>query len=286
MPGWIQVLWRSVVTFFLVLIFVRIMGKKHPSRLTPFGFVIYAVVAVITALISLNIIHNYIFGLIALAVWVLFPIALDYLAIKSKWIHDLLTGKETILIKQGKIMEENLLQARMTGEELLRELRSKNAFNLTDVEFAVMESTGEINVLLKSDKKPVTSYDLGKKVAPRTEPQTVILDGSILDEPLANLGLTRAWLQTQLAKLGVSLNNVFLGQVDSYGDLYVDLFDDAVQLPQPKDKEIIYANLEKVEADLRNYVLETEDQNAKEMYSRNAEKIKTLMKKLKPYLLR
>lgn len=286
MPGWIQVLWRSVVTFFLVLIFVRIMGKKHPSRLTPFGFVIYAVVAVITALISLNIIHNYIFGLIALAVWVLFPIALDYLAIKSKWIHDLLTGKETILIKQGKIMEENLLQVRMTGEELLRELRSKNAFNLTDVEFAVMESTGEINVLLKSDKKPVTSYDLGKKVAPRTEPQTVILDGSILDEPLANLGLTRAWLQTQLAKLGVSLNNVFLGQVDSYGDLYVDLFDDAVQLPQPKDKEIIYANLEKVEADLRNYVLETEDQNAKEMYSRNAEKIKTLMKKLKPYLLR
>jgi len=60
-------------------------------------------------------------------------------------------------------MEDNLAKERMTGQEFLQGLRSKNAFNLADVEFAVMETTGDINISLKSDKKPVTSYDLGKK---------------------------------------------------------------------------------------------------------------------------
>ena len=99
-------------------------------------------------------------------------------------------------------MEDNLFRARLSGEELLRELRSKNAFNLSDVEFAVMETTGDIIVLLKSDRKPVTPHDLEQKVAPQTEPQTVILDGNMLDEPLANMGLNREWLKMQLEKLG------------------------------------------------------------------------------------
>ena len=168
----------------------------------------------------------------------------------------------------------------------MRELRSKNAFNLSDVEFAVMETTGDINVLLKSDRKPVTPHDLEAKVAPQTEPQTVILDGNILDEPLAIMGLNREWLKLQLEKLGVSLINVFIGQVDSYGDLYLDLFDDAVQLPQPKVKEMLYANLMKVQADLMTFALETQNQDAKTMYSNNASKLKQVLEKLKPYLLR
>ncbi len=64
-------------------------------------------------------------------------------------------------------MEENLLRARITGEELLRDLRSKNVFNLADVEFALMESNGEINVLMKSDKKPLTAYDIRQKSCPQ-----------------------------------------------------------------------------------------------------------------------
>jgi len=137
---------------------------------------------------SVHIITNLAFGLIALSIWVLFPIALDYLSLKSKWIHDAVNGKETVLIKHGKIMEENLLQTRLTAEELLRELRSKNAFNLADVEFAVIEDTGDINVFVKAHKSPVSPYDLGMKVAPLAEPQTVILDGNMLDESLFSLG--------------------------------------------------------------------------------------------------
>lgn len=286
MFGWLLILSRSIIMFFLGLFAVRIMGKRQPARMNPFNFVSYIVIAIIIALTVLNVITNLAFGLIALGVWVLFPVILDYLAIKSKWIHDLLNGKEAILIKQGKIMEENLFKVRLTGEELLRELRSKNTFNLSDVEFAVMETTGDINVLLKSNRKPVTPHDLEWKVAPQAEPQTVILDGNILDEPLADMGLNREWLRLQLEKTGVSLTNVFIGQVDSYGELYLDLFDDAIILPQPKVKEMLYANLEKCQADLSNFALETQNPDAKSMYSHNAERLKNLLIKLEPYLLR
>lgn len=286
MPMWLQILYRSIAIFILVAAIARISGKRNITRVAPYKFISYFAIAIISSLISVNIVRDMAQGLIALGVWAIFPIALDYLSIKSKWIHDLVNGKETVLIKHGKVMEENLLQTRLTGEELLRELRSKNAFNLADVEFAVMETTGEINIFLKSDKKPVTAHDSGLKTSPQAEPQTIILDGNVLNEPLASLGLNKEWLRIQLENMGVSLDNVFLGQFDSSGDLYLDLFDDAVELPQPKVKEMLYANMEKAQASLESFALETEDGNAKAMYGMNAKKLKELMEKLKPYLLR
>ncbi len=285
MQEWIQIILRSTAMFFFLLLVTRLAGKRNLSRLTPFRFVSYIVAAIIAALISVNLITNLAFGLLALGIWVLLPVALDYLAIKSKWMYDLVNGKETVLIKHGKIMEQNLLQTRLTGEELLRELRAKNAFNLADVEFAVMEDTGDINVLMKADKQPVSAADLEKQVAPQAEPQTIILDGEILNEPLFSLGFNQEWLGIQLESMGVSLDNVFIGQVDSSGDLYLDLFDDSVELPQPKVKEMLYANFEKIQADLTGYALETQNTAAKQMYARHAETVKQLTERLKPYLL-
>ncbi len=285
MKTWIEILVRSIGLFLLTLLFIRIMGKRQLAKMTPFNFISYTIISILVALISTNIIKNLAFGFISLGVWILFTIGLDYLCLASKLIHDWVYGKETILIKNGKVMEENLSQVRFTGEELLRELRSKNVFNLMDVEFALMESTGEINLLLKSDKTPITSHDLGKQVSPQSESQTVILDGNIIDEALTNRELNRGWLNTQLESLGVSLDNIFIGQVDSSGDLYVDLFEDSIQIPKPQVKELIYANLEKAQADLLSFALETENQKAKDMYSNDAQKLQNIVKKLEPYLL-
>ena len=280
----IYVIIRSLSLFFLVWLSIRLIGKRNISRVKPFNFMSYIVLAIVATLMSLNLI-DLISGFIVLLTWLVLPIALDYLSIKSEAIHQLINGKETVLIKHGKIMEENLIQVRMNGEDLLAELRSKNIFNLTDVEFAVMEINGEINAYLKSDKKPVTAHDLGEKVAPQAEPQTVIMDGNILNEPLSSLGLNQEWLKGELTKMGVALENVFLGQVDSSGDLFLDLFDDAVEIPQPKVKELLYANLEKIQADLSTFSLQTDDKTAKGMYLRNSQKIENLLDKLRPYLL-
>ncbi len=149
-----------------------------------------------------------------------------------------------------------------------------------------METTGDINVSLKADKKPITSYDLGKQIGPKTEPQTVILDGNILNEGLTNAGLNRGWLTTQLEIKGVALENVFLGQVDSSGDLYVDLFDDMIQVPKTQVKEMLYASIQKSEADLMSFSLDCDNEDAKTMYSQSAKKLEKIRKKLEPYLLR
>lgn len=286
MQNWLIVLVRSAILFFVAIALVRFMGRGSLARATPYKFVSYSVISIIISLIVLGLINNFIYGLIALAVWVILSIAMDYLSVKNKRVHDIINGREVVMIKDGKIMEQNLSSARLTGEELLRELRSKNAFNLADVEFAVMEATGEINVLLKSDKKPVTPHDLQQRVAPLSEPQTVILDGKILDEALYNRGLNREWLNVQLSNAGANLENVFIAQVDSSGELYIDLFNDSMQITTPQVKEFLYASIAKCQADLLSFSIETNDIKAKEMYSKNANKLKKLMDKLEPYLLR
>lgn len=284
MQEWAWILLTSIALFVLVWAAIRLIGKRSITQITSFNFVSFIVIAIVASLMSLRII-NFFYGLIVLFVWVAFPIVLDLLALKSKVMHQLINGKEAVLIKHGKIMEENLMRSRMTGEELLAQLRSKNVFNMTDVEFAVMETNGIINPYLKSDKKPVTPHDIGQKVAPQAEPQTVILDGNMLEEPLASLGLNPQWLNVELDKQGVALENVFLGQVDSSGELYLDLFDDAVELSQPKVKEMLYANLEKTQADLTTFSLQTLDKEAKAMYSAHAKKLEELLNTLRPYLL-
>lgn len=286
MNTWLIILFNSIILFFITLILTRFMKKRNLSKLSPFDFISYIVIALIVTLISVGIITNIYFGLTALAVWVLMPIILDYASMKSKWIYNILNGKERVLIKNGKVMEDNLAKERMTGQEFLQEMRSKKTFNLADVEFAIMETTGDINVSLKADKKPVTSYDLGKKVASKSESQTVILDGNMLNEGLTNIGLNQGWLKTQLENKGVALENVFIGQVDSSGDLYLDLFDDLIQVPKSQVKEMLYASIQKSQADLMSFALETKNEAAKSMYLNNADKLKKIMYKLEPYLLR
>ncbi len=238
-----------------------------------------------TALLAANIIPNIAFALAALAVWVLLPLLLDYLSLHSKEVYQLLHGKQTILIKQGKVMEENLKQVRLSGEGLLKGLRAKNVFSVADVEFAVLETSGEVDLLLKADKRPVAPHDLEWKVTPQVEPQTVILDGNILHDSLRKLGLTLQWLQAQLEVSGVSLDNVFLGQVNSAGEMYLDLFDDLIQLPNPSVREMVFAVLRQAQAELDKYSLATEDSKSKKQFADDSAKLQQVLEKLRPHLL-
>ena len=286
MDTWLIILFKSIILFFVAILITRYMKRKILARATPFDFISYSVVAVLIPLISLGIISNFYFGIITLVIWAVMPLLLDLASMKSKTIYNLLHGKERVLIKNGKIMEDNLSKERITGQEFLQIMRSKNAFNLSDVEFSLLETNGDINVSLKADKKPVTSYDLGKKVPQKSEPQAVILDGNILNESLTNAGLNKGWLNTQLEAQGVPLESVFLGQVDSSGDLYLDLFDDMIQIPKSQVKDMLYASLLKCQSDLMSYSLDTDNEEAKNMYSKNAKKLEELINKLEPYLLR
>ena len=101
-----------------------------------------------------------------------------------------------------------------------------------------------------------------------------------MEEALRSAGKSRGWLCTELEKLEVSLDNVFIGQVDSYGELTVDLYDDKLQVPLPTQRPLLLATLKKTQADLEIFSLGTEDEKAKEMYKKNAKLVKEAIDKL------
>ncbi|WP_019911184.1 DUF421 domain-containing protein [Paenibacillus sp. HW567] len=284
MPEWLEVVWRTMFAVVVLFFLTKLLGKRQVSQLSFFEYITGITIGSLAAYISLDTEKTWHLGIIALVVWVGFSLGIEFLQIKSKKIRDFIDFKSTVLIKDGKILEDNMKKERLTTDELLAELRKKDVFKVADVEFAIMESDGMINVLLTRENQPLTPKHLGVKVAPEQETQAVIMDGKIMDEPLDTLGLTRAWLDGELGKLEVTAENVYLGQVDSYGELTVDLYTDSVELPQPQDKPQLYALLKKCEADLEMFGLSTNNEKAKQMYEQCSADLQALLTKLKPFI--
>jgi uncharacterized membrane protein YcaP (DUF421 family) len=285
-PEWLNIIIRSVVSLIYLFTLTKIIGKRQLSQMTFFEYIVGITVGSIAAVIATDIDGPMINGLLAMTIYALFPVLIGLLALKNKAIRDFAEGKGTVLIKDGKIMEANLKKERMTVEELMENLRLKNAFKTADVEFAVMETNGSISVLLNSQNQPITPKHLGWTVAPAKEPQAVILDGKIMDEPLSTLGFNRQWLKTELQKTGVALENVFLAQVDDNGQLYVDLYADKIQMPQPQTTKLTYATLKKSQADLELYALSTQDKESQQDFEQHANQLQKVIDKVKPVLTR
>ncbi|MCW2277997.1 DUF421 domain-containing protein [Heliophilum fasciatum] len=282
MPDVLMFLLRTALLFVLVLVITRLIG---PRQLTLFDLVTVMVLGVTAAMMTFNPALT-LPGGVLLITWAALFMAMQFLAIKFKGVRDWIQGRETILINHGQVLEDKLLEARLTPEDLLSRLRRKDVFNVADVEFAIMEPTGEMSVLLAKENQPVTAKGLGMPVGHASVPQTVILDGEIMDEPLAALGLNRGWLHTELKKAGVAEENVFIAQVDSVGQLYLDLFDDAIALPHPKTKELLFATLKKNQADCELFALSTRHEATKRMYTSAAQTISDVVRDLEPLLKR
>ncbi|EKN63316.1 DUF421 domain-containing protein [Schinkia azotoformans] len=284
MANWIEVILRAIGMLMLLFFAAKLAGKKQVAQLSYFDYISRITLGGIAAITILHLEVNFYYGILAVVVWVGITYLLDLLALKSKVVRAFIDGKSTVLIKDGKVMEDNLKKEQFTTDMLLKQLRTKNAFKFADVEFAVLEPTGELNVLLKRDRQPLTLKDLNVKIPDEKEPQAVIMDGKILNEPLATLGLNQAWLKTELDKQGVAIENVFLGQVDSFGQLTVDLFDDKIQVPKPTEMPLLLSSIKKCQADLELFALATENEKAKQMYSKNAKKVEEVIRKVQTLL--
>ncbi|HUC92762.1 MAG TPA: DUF421 domain-containing protein [Paenibacillus sp.] len=286
MPEWLEIAWRTLLAVAVLFAMTKLLGKRQVSQLSLFEYITGITIGSLAAYVSLDLEATWYLGLVSMAVWVGVTLGMEFLQLKSKTVRDILDSKATVLIKDGKIMEDNLKKERLTTDELMEQLRTKKVFKAADVEFAVMEPSGDINVLLTKENQPLTPKHLGIKVSPEQEPQTVIMDGQIMDEPLATIGLNREWLDAELEKLGVAIENVFLGQVDSYGQLYVDLFDDQIKVPEPQKKAALLATLKKCEADLEMFALSTKQQKVKRMYRECSKNLEKVIDEVKPLLTR
>ena len=284
MPDWLIVVLRSLLFLVVLFAITKWLGKKQISELSFFEYVTGITIGNIGAEMATGIEKSIANGILSIVTFAAIPFLAGIISLKSKTFRDFIEGKGTVFIKDGKIMEDNLKKEKYTTDELLELLRKKNVYQAADVEFAVLEATGDFNVLLKKENQPLTAKDLGVAVAPSKEPQTVIMDGKILDEPLSTIGQSRRWLNTELEKLGVTIENVFLGQVDSYGQLTVDLFDDKLQVPSPQEKPLLLSTMKKCQADLELFALGTKAEKAKDMYSQNSQKLQEAIDKVTPLL--
>lgn len=284
MPGWLEIIIRSLILLVILFVITKMLGKKQMSQLDIFQYITGIVIGSIVATHATDLGTQFGYALIALLVWFLVPFGVELLSLRSKRVRNFTQNKGSIFIQNGKIMEDNLKKERFSTDDLLEQLREKNIFKVADVEFAVMEPTGKLNVLPKKENQPVTNKDLGLMPAPEKEPQTVIMDGKALIEPLTNASLNTNWLETELDKMNVSIENVFLGQVDSSGQLTVDLYDDMIAVPSPSEKPLLLATMKKCQADLELFALSTQNQQVKVMYEQNSQRMTKAINTIERYL--
>ncbi|WP_404324150.1 DUF421 domain-containing protein [Cytobacillus firmus] len=284
MPEWLLIGARSILFVGVLFAITKMIGKKQISELSFFEYVSGITIGSIAGEIIMGLDNHWASGILSIFIFGLVTLFADILSLKSKSFRDFFEGKGTIFIKDGKILEDNLKKERYSIDDLSSLLRQKNVFKMADVEFAVLEPRGDLSIMLKKENQPLTPKDLQLNLPQEKEPQTVIMDGKILNDPLAKSGKTRKWLNMEIEKLGMTIDNIFLGQINSYGELTVDIFDDSLKVPAPQQRPLLMAMIKKCAADLEVFSLQTDSKKAQEMYEKNTQKLNQIIQKLSPYL--
>ena len=127
-------------------------------------------------------------------------------------------------------MEHNMRKERLTIDELMTQLRNHNAFQLSDVEFAIMEPTGDINVMLKQEHQPLTLSRMQAGLRQEQESIIVLMDGEILETELKHIEKDAEWLKDELHKRGLMEKDVFVAEVNAKHELFIDLYKNKGQI--------------------------------------------------------
>lgn len=220
----IQVILRTTAAFFAILLITRLLNKEQVGQLTFYEYVTGITIGSMAATIAIDTNVKLFPDMVGLFIWAFLTFLMGYISLVSRPARKLLEGEPTVLVHNGKILESNMAKLRYNLDDLLIQLRSKSAFNLADVEFAILEPNGQLSVLLKSQKRPVTPEDLQIPTQYEGVSTELVLDGQIIVQNLTQLQLDQGWLMTQLAKHGVkNVGEVMLASLDSQGNLFVDL---------------------------------------------------------------
>lgn len=218
-----QAVGYSLIVFVLLITLTRIIGKKLLAQMTFFDFVIGITIGTIGGAFVTTEVRGF-YVLLSPAVLTLAVVLTGYLTIKSEPARKLLEGEPLVLIQNGKIYEKNMKKIRYHLDDLLMQLREKNVFDLSEVEFAVLEPHGKLSVLKKSQNLPVTPKDLGISTIYKGLSSEIIRDGQIVEQNLRQNNLTHQWLLDELSRRNIKrVEDVFLATLSADGKLYVDL---------------------------------------------------------------
>ena len=194
---------RSIVLYIIVLIVMRLMGKREIGQLQPFELAI-AISNGIIPILGLLVMH----------------LIISFLNLKNMKIREILCGKPAILIYRGKIDEKVLKKERFTLNELQERLRSSNVVNLGDVEYAILETSGQVTVIQKPDKRTTTPKDFN--ITPEYEgiPYDLVVDGKVMYKNLKTIGKDYNWLKKQVNKFNMEPEEALIVTFDGGSQMF------------------------------------------------------------------
>jgi len=218
----IIVVLRTLILYMLVIIAFRLMGKREIGQLQPFELVVILMISDLAAIPSENVGIPLLSGIVPILVLLLTSLTLAWISLKSEKARTIICGTPSILIERGKILEKELTKNNYNLTDLLEELRIKNVPNIADVEFAVLETNGQLSVFPKSQKRPTIPEDFHITTKFEGLPLTIISDGKLNSKNLQQDNKDLTWLKGELKKHSIDkIENVLLASLDSSGTLYV-----------------------------------------------------------------
>nr|WP_315020727.1 DUF421 domain-containing protein [uncultured Aminipila sp.] len=216
------ILIRTVILYLMVLFAIRIMGKSELSKLSPFQLVVLFMIAELASLPIEDTNLSLINGTTAIFTLLFLQVAISYLSLKCEWFKNFISGKPSILIEDGVINELELKRLRININDLTEQLRLKNSPSLSDVAYAVIESNGDLSVIPKPDKKPLTPSDMGIVKPKEIMPLILVCDGVLYNNNLHKIGWDEEYLKSLLLPMKIfSYKEILMAFCDEQKQLHV-----------------------------------------------------------------
>lgn len=205
----------SFVSIAVLFILTKLSGSRQISEMSFFDYVIGITIGSIAAEMATNIDLEWWKGITAMTIYALTGILLSFISQKSISARKFISGQPIILIEKGKILRKNLFKAKIEINDLLTSARNNGYFNLADIEYAIMETTGKISFMPVAQKRQLTPKDFN--FAPMADGLyiNVIIDGKIIKKDLKNAQITENELKAQLKDRGVKAENILLATIDN-----------------------------------------------------------------------
>lgn len=214
------IFFRAIILYTVVLVVMRLMGKREIGQLQPFELAISIMIADLasTPMTDVGIpISN---GIVPILGLLIMHLIISYINMKSMKGREIICGKPRILIYRGKIDEQALKKERFTISELQEKLRDKDIANIGDVEYAILETSGQVNIIEKPNKRKVVTEDLNIDAEYEGIPYDLVVDGVIMKENLKIIGKDYIWLKEQVKKFNFTPEEALLVTLDGKGQIY------------------------------------------------------------------
>lgn len=214
------IFFRAIVLYIIVLFVMRLMGKREIGQLQPFELAIAIMIADL-ATIPMSDTGVPIFnGIVPILGLLVMHLLISIINMKSMKAREIICGKPRILIYRGKIDEKALKKERLTLNELQERLRDKEVTNIADVEYAILETSGQISLILKPNKRGIIPEDLG--ITPNYEgiSYDLVIDGVVMNDNLKVLNKDYKWLKNTVLKFGYEPKDALIVTIDGNGQIF------------------------------------------------------------------